>query len=114
MLQYLRRNTKDLFIDVSGLVGLVAHWGAKKGNIKTANFVLRPFAYSKLLFGKITVDSTLKSIIATNSFKRPPPVRDHFLNNSFVSQPNCSKTSLVCHHCSNFLSGRDHFVRPEI
>ena len=32
--------------------------------------------------------STVNSLIATTSRKRPPRVRDHFVNNGFVSQSN--------------------------
>ena len=32
--------------------------------------------------------TTVNSLLATTSRKRPPPVSDHFVNNRFVSQSN--------------------------
>ena len=42
--------------------------------------------------------------------KRPPPVRDCFVNNRFVSQSNTVSKTLVSDHCSNFLTDGDHFL----
>ena len=77
--------------------------------MKTKVFGLRPSAFiSFLMFGnpdetltivyEILLEhhffypgveiATVNSLLATTSRKRPPPIRDHFVNNRFVSQSN--------------------------
>ena len=60
-------------------------------------------------YGKV-YESTVNSLIATTSRKRPPPVSDHFVNIRFcLSVKYCFKNSLVNHYL-NFLNDCDHFL----
>ena len=43
---------------------------------------------------EISTQYTVSSLIATTSRKQAPPVSDHFINNSFVSQLNTVSRAL--------------------
>ena len=63
--------------------------------------------FSALEFSKQR--STVNSLIATTSRKRPPPESDRFINNRFVSIKYSFKNSLVGDHFSYIFNDRDHF-----
>ena len=70
-----------------------------------------PYPYQVWFKSCAQLYNTVNSLIATTSRKRPPPVSDPFVNNTFVSQSKyCSKSPLVSDHYSNFLSDHDQFL----